>query len=478
MKSNSIPIVFVLATGCASPQTHIAQMPNEPYTITTVTKIAEPYRVQDMNDEFQSAELLNESGRIGTFRITYRPFHVQTVGSNPNWKKDDAKMQEYLRPRPAANWDPDLQRRILADLAKAGIDPDKLDDRTLVEKVSDWALKRSQFNSQFGLWMVEFENGVPTIPSDLRPSYTSQEPVGLSEKQVFDRELFGKGMYLNQTHGACTSTSTYMATILRAIGIPTRIILTVPACDGNDPNQVKLLTKAVRHHQTAQAIRLAGGSKGFVNHVFNEVFVGGKWVRLNYNRLAQPIVDANYGGLLTHVYTTTDISEVPFAKTWGARFALERGPTLSSVNPYQLVSAKDDLQIGTVFDNPVVETLTSVTVIQVLKKGDPALPAWAKLPADADAFLSIKEWIAGQNYMQLRDFESEAATTFTLTSPGHPTLTASLNGLKVSDERGGFQAFAVKLSGTPAPGVIYSLFPQNHGHAHTWKVDPKAVWKG
>jgi len=451
---------------------------NDDYTITTTVRLVQPYDIRAMNDEFQSAKLIGEKGGVGTFEITYRPLHIQQVTADPNWRKSDRKMAEYLLPRTCANWDADLKTQILSDLRKDGIDPEKLDDKTLVERVSNWALQRSRFNDQFGLWMIEFNHGSPTIPASLKKSFAENEPKGASLQQIYAQEVFGKGMYAAKTHGACTSTSTYMTTILRAIGIPTRIILTVPACDPNDKSQVKALTMAVRHHKTVQAIRLAATSNGFVNHVFNEVWVGGKWVRLNYNRLGQPIVDANYGGLITHVYTALDISDVPFAKTWGARYALEVGPKLSSVNPYQLVSAKDAIKPGVQFDNPEVPTLASATVTAVLKRGDPRLPKWAKFPDDADAFFQIKEWIKDQNYMQLRDFESGACSAFTLSSHGHPDVLAKLEGLKTSDERGGFQAFAVKLEGKLVAGVSYSIKPQNGGHSHTWRILPSVVWPG
>ena len=466
-------LIGVAAGSCFAGQTQ----PDDGYTIKTTLRLAQPYDVKAMNDEFQSARLLSEANGVGTFEIIYRPFHVQTVGSNPNWRKDDAKMVEYLRPRPCANWDEGLRAQILKDLKSAGIDPSKLDDKTLVEQVSNWAMNRSKFNDQFGLWMVEFDNGKPTIPANLKSEFDGQEPKGLPLQTVFNQELYGKGLYETRTHGACTSSSTYLATILRAVGIPTRIILTVPACDPNDSSQVKTLVAAIRHHKTAEAIRSAGKAQGFVNHVFNEVWVGGKWVRLNYNRLGQPIVDAYYGGLLTHVYTAKDVSEVPFAKTWGARYALQTGPKLSSVNPYQLVAAKDELKPGTPFDNPEVKHLKSATIIAIVKANDPDIPNGVSLPPDADAFLRIKEWIHGQNYMQLRDFVDDAAWTFPLEAPGHPSVDGTLTGLNVSDEHGGFQGFAVKLRAKLDPGTEYKLIPHTANKPHTWIVPPTLTWK-
>jgi len=462
--------------GSAAPKPSGPSEVGDAYTITTTTRIAKPYDVRAMNDEFQSARLLSEQDGVGTFEITYRPFHVQHVGSNPNWRVDDAKMTEYLTPRPCANWDADLRKQILADLRAAGIEPDRLDDRTLVEKVSNWALGRSKFNNQFGLWMVEFHDGNPQVAAGLKSSFKSNEPSGLPLGQIFDQELYGKGMYLNKTHGACTSSSTYMATILRAIGIPTRIILTVPACDPNDPMQVKALTNAIRHNKTAHTIKMGLASQGFVNHVYNEVWVGKKWVRLNYSTLGQPILDANYCGLMTHVYTATDVSEIPFAKTWGERFAIHEGPILSSVNPYQMLKAKDSLKPGVTLDNPKVAELSSSTIIRILKRGDSAIPTWAALPREADGYLEVKEWLSGETYSQMSEFESEASSDFTLSAKGQPDVRMTLTGLTVSDGRGNFQAYAFKLSDKPIPGVTYQITPHNEDHARTWTVGANVAW--
>jgi hypothetical protein len=326
--------------------------------------------------------------------------------------------------------------------------------------------------------MVEFANGRPRVAPPLRAAFAVNEPKGVPETALFDRELFGKGMYENKTHGACTSTSTYLATILRAVGIPTRIILTVPACDPNDPEQIKTLLAAVRHYRTRRAIRSGVAGQGFVNHVFNEVWVGRKWVRLNYDRLGQPILDPFYCGLMTHVFTTRDISEVPFAKTWGLRFGTEAGPKLSSVNPYQLLTARDDLKPGVAFDNPPIPALTSVTVIAVLKPGDPRMPSWVKPSQGNDALLQIKEWVKEDNYLQLRDFLSGAGHRFTLRAPGKPDVQAAITGSNYSDEHGTFQAMGVTLRGKLEPGTDYTILPANEGHPNQWIIPADVVWHG
>lgn len=452
-------------------------LPISDYTLTTTLRLVAPYDVKAMNDEFQDAKLISVADGVATFKITYHLFHKQEVRANPNWRQDDATMTEFLRPRPAANWDKDLQTQILKDLKADGIDPTKLDDKAVVEKVSRWALKRAHFNDQFGLWMVEFDHGTAKVPSNLRQAFNSQEPKGRSDADLFADEVFGKGMYLNKTHGACTSSSTYLATVLRAVGIPTRIVVTVPAADGNDPAQVKMLLAAIRHNKTRRTVAQGVASQGFSNHLFNEVFVGGKWIRLNYDVLCQPIVDPFYEGLMTHIYTAADISDIPFSKTWGPRFGMGQGPKLSSVNPYQLLSAEDHVDDPAHFDNPSVEELTSATVVAVLERGNPRLPDWVKFPDGIDALVQIKEWLPSEDYHQLRVFASTASTKFILRASGHPDVGLELPGGAIDDERGGFQAYVARLMGSPESGVEYHLVAVNGDHEHKWIVPDGIVFK-
>src|ERR1044071_6498518 len=116
-------------------------------------------------------------------------------------------------------------------------------------------------------------------------------------------------MFYQKVHGSCTSSSVYLTTIFRALGIATRIVFCIPPFDANDPKQAEMFYGAIHHHGVRETVRNAiDGMSGFANHLFNEVYVGGRWVRLNYSTLGQPILDARYFGLLTHIMTCSDLS--------------------------------------------------------------------------------------------------------------------------------------------------------------------------
>jgi hypothetical protein len=223
---------------------------------------------------------------------------------------------------------------------------------------------------------------------------------------------------------------------------------------------------------------------GFVNHLFNEVFVGGRWVRLNYSTLGQPILDARYFGLLTHTYTTADLSQVPLAETWGMRYFRYRDAKtkLSSVNPYRLIAVRDHFGANAKVENPEVPVneLRTATIIHLLRPDSPKIPAWVDRKSfdksGTDLLVAFKEWIPG-SHLQMRVFEKRVGQDFLLTAANHPQIHAKLGGLKLSQGDGSFQAYALKIAdadrGSIVAGADYTLQPINTNSDYIWQVSPE-----
>jgi hypothetical protein len=256
-----------------------------------------------------------------------------------------------------------MRADLVAALRTDGIDPNVLTDRQLVRLVSLWLIKRSRDRETFSIFDVDFPRGVPRVFPLLRAAFDKEKPSSSwTDQEMFDHEVLGRAMFYNRVRGACASTSVLMATVLRALGIPTRIVFFVPPADGNNPQQVQMLLSAVHHHAVHKALRHALPTKNqsgetFVCHILNEVFVGNRWVRLNFDELGQNTLDEDYLGLMTHILTTASLSEVPLAETWGLRAAADpkARPTLSSRNPYRLLKVSDHFGARKAIPNPEVE---------------------------------------------------------------------------------------------------------------------------
>src|SRR5262249_1320888 len=159
-----------------------------------------------------------------------------------------------------------------------------------------------------------------------------------SAEEQFAHEVLGKEMFACKTYGTCTSYAVYQTTVLRALGIPTRMITAIPIVDASDDAQLDWVDKHIKNHQVrATTYRgLVALGQGYANHTFNEVYVGHRWSRLNYATLGQNILDAQYQGLMVKVHTFNDLSEANFASTWGRRYALgQRDKNFPFNNPYR-----------------------------------------------------------------------------------------------------------------------------------------------
>lgn len=111
-----------------------------------------------------------------------------------------------------------------------------------------------------------------------------------SDHGQFEHEALGREMFRHRTHGTCTSAAILQGSALRALGIPTRFVLTIPIIDASGPDQVELAEKNLTNHKVRNAVFQAALSMGdsFASHTFLEVYVGKRWRRLNYG-LRAPI---------------------------------------------------------------------------------------------------------------------------------------------------------------------------------------------
>jgi hypothetical protein len=339
--------------------------------------------------------------------------------------------------------------------------------------VSTWLMKHSKYTTLFGIWDVYFPKGKPEVYPPLRAEFDAQKPSpSWSDQQMFGREVLGKEMFYNKVHGSCTSTAVLMATVFRALGIPTRIVVFIPAADPNNSRQVSMLLNAIHVHSIHSVVEegLPSGGGSFDNHLFNEVFVDHHWVRLNYDNLGQNIVDRYYLGLQTHVYTCKDLSDIPLAQTWGMRYAghAQAQPILSSVNPYMLLGASDHFGKYADIPNPPNPFIQSATVSGLYWPNDPVLSSQFNLASyHDDIFIGISEWLPDQDYHQLRTLFQNIGHDFVLRSSGLSDIKLSLSGNNMDSPDAHLQGFGARID--PADrknlqsGTVYTLACVNQG---------------
>lgn len=331
------------------------------YTIRLVIRYLPPFDPAVLNDDYQDARVRERNEDFIELEVVTYPLGTagEAIDANPNWQKDYPGMPE-LQPGVTTNGDEKMRQDVRAELKSAGIDVDSLTDKQVVEQVSSWAIRRGRSLDQvFTTYYVHFADGRPAVLPGLERAYRNEfardsKSYDWSIDQHFDRELMGRGMYYNKTRGSCTSSAVYLTTVLRAVGIPTRMIICIPPIDANDSRQQDMLLGNISHNRVrVPVVKGAAAGKGFAAHTFNEVFVGQQWHRLNYNRLGQPILDGNYLGLMIHLYTFDDLSTIDLASTWGRKYGLGlRDKEFRTANPYKTVEIQDQFGVHARLDNP------------------------------------------------------------------------------------------------------------------------------
>jgi hypothetical protein len=459
------------------------------YSVRAVIRIMPPYNLAAINDDYQDVRVRSQTKDYAEIEVVSYPLNTngEAITANPNWRKDYAGMKEYLQPGVTTNWDDGLRKDLLAALAKDGIDVDKLTDKEVVEKVARWILGRCSYKPMFCTMFVDFPGGKKaTVLPGVEQAFQREKGDGkwTTEEQLA-HEVFGKEMFYHRTRGSCTSSAVLLTTVLRALGIPTRMITAIPIADANDPEQIALVEKGIRHHQVRvnilNGLRRAG--RGFANHTYNEVFVGNRWRRLNYHQLGQNILDEKYFGLMIHVHTFNDLSEARLAPTWGRRYALGlRDENFKTGNPYRLLEISDHFGRESKVPNPPFErkehksiTITKAYWLQSTETPE-SIRQGARKPRQGEAHLYIHgdEWFPDRDKLQYQEFIARADKTFILRAKGHPEVKGALQMSFWADGPSNLREILMVVPkgefAKMAKDVAYSIHPVNSVADYQWKV--------
>ena len=461
------------------------------YSVRAVLRVMHPVNRKTLNDDYQDVRILTENKEYAELEVVVYPLNsnAKTIKGNRNWKDDAAGMTGYLAPGITTNWDQEMREELRHELANSGIYPDKLTDKELVEQVSRWLLKRSKYLSHmFCTYYVGFSDGKPVVPLELEDAFRrGKGDPKWTVQQQFEHELFGKGMFENKTTGSCTSFATCQTTVLRAIGIPTRMIICIPLADGSDPAQLEMIDKGLTHHQVRRDAYLgvSAGADSFSAHTFCEVFVGGRWRRLNYTTLGQNVLQQSALGIMIKVHTFNDLSEANLAATWGTRYAKGlRDDVFQHSNPYRLLELSDHFgKYATGVPNAPVAAYDhkQITIDKAYwpKSADaPQMVRDIKSAAEPGGrcfWIHCREWLENAGgYLQYPRFMNRADLNFILRAEGRPEVLCRLSRSNVAGGPKKLRELEVVISpaeyGKMVENVAYSIDPVNAAEGHIWKV--------
>jgi hypothetical protein len=464
------------------------------YSVRTVVKVLRPCNLAAINDDYQDARVLHETDQYVELEVVHYPVNAldAAITGSSDWAAPPEEIRAYLKPGVTSNWDDQLRKDLLEALRKEGFDPASKTDAEVVRHVSQWLLNRGTFQDVFGTYFVEIADGEARIRPGLEQpfrEYNGGVNARLPLAEHFQHELFGKGMFYNKCYGTCTSTATYLATGLRAMGIPTRMVLCIPAVDANDDEQLRLIERGLANNQLRQSLlRNLAGAKDFSAHTFNEVYIDGRWRRLNYSRLGANI-DSTFG-LMTHVHTFTDLSEADLTRTWGWRYGKgERDTIFKTSNPYRATEISDRYGVHCNLANPESKEHRQITIAKAYwhdaadAPGEVKNAYWIAKDRAGHLFVHGDEWFKGEHYAQYKEFMIRADPNFKLVADGAPDITGKLSSGYITAESQNLREIEIRFDpaefGKMLDDLTYRLVPVNGNEKYRWAVaDGVVVKKG
>ena len=314
------------------------------YTIRSVVRVMRPVS-QDLDDDYQDVRVLEETPTWVKLEVIHYPLNTvaSAIRADATWRDTAKTMKDVTSPGVTANFDHEMVRDLRELLKADGIDVDALDDKTLVERASKWLIGHTKEESlAFTGYFTHFPDGKPAIHPGCERGMGAYNRGKFEPAEQWQRDLFAKGMFAGRTRGSCTSSAIYLTGGLRAIGLPTRIVYCIPVIDPTDEDEVAML-RGLRHPEVRETLLEALGDKGgWFGHTFNEVYVGGRWRRLNYDTLGENIYGRHVFGLMTHVLTVNDWADAKSARTIGVRQSVGRYDDIfGHRNPYSTVELSD-----------------------------------------------------------------------------------------------------------------------------------------
>lgn len=459
------------------------------YSIRVVIQVRPPYDKATLEDDYQDARVLFECEEYGEIEFVLYPLNTvaEAIEGQRNWRKGARRFKEFVAPGTTTNWDATMRKELHRDLGKSGIDVRELTDADLATKVSRWALEHAPSLNRTCVWAVAFEDGKPSVPDSLRGKFDSNKgDAGWSDQDQFDRELYGAGMYRNKSRGTCTTSANYLTTVLRAVDMPTRMILTIPVVDGSDARNVEMLKRlthpVVRRDVTTGVTAL---QNSFAAHTYNEVLVDGRWHRLNYNRLGQNILDPDYMGLMVRVHTFKDLADAGLGKGWGLR-KNDFSHVFKGNNPYTTVTLSDGNGPHSTLEIPSVKDAERrwLTVTEAFWFHSDQRPAgigagWHGAQQEGAGHLLVRVKESG------RDFQTtwkQAGRTLELRADGEAVATVHTTGnwWPGSGGRPGISYMRISPSDFQKlqPGARYTLVPVHTSEDFRWRVEDDIVIRG
>ena len=294
------------------------------YTVGVAMKIRKPFDIETMNDLYQDVRIISGPDKTGYTYIEAIIYPETRVNFSPSpypLKELPPELQAYTQPGIATNYDPSMQAEVLNIVTGAKTDVE------VVERVLQWVETETTYYLDYSIPVVYY-----TYLADGNVqvrNYNGSLPV----EELLRTHYFAESMFRERTHGTCTSIATLKCAMLKAAGIPCRVIQTLFPISYHEDQTVPYVNNLKRDwHSVWHCVweQRSGQSPGWYNHAFIEVYLGGRWIRADRTlniRHEDPLC------LSLKILSVSDWSEVDFSETYPTDWIHNR--------PYYTLSIED-----------------------------------------------------------------------------------------------------------------------------------------
>jgi transglutaminase-like putative cysteine protease len=153
---------------------------------------------------------------------------------------------------------------------------------------------------------------------------------GVSGNVMQGTYLYADSMYWNSTTGDSCSYSTLMCSMLRAAGLPCRILQTLDPIYSHADQSEEYVSMLERTWNNDYENQPSGQPADWLNHCYMEVYLGGVWVRVGktINFYQEPRFYEAYEAMVDtlnfKILSVADLTEVNFSQTYPTNWITER----------------------------------------------------------------------------------------------------------------------------------------------------------
>jgi hypothetical protein len=289
------------------------------YTLKARLQVTGPLDITSMNNDYQDTRIIEEKKDYTECEIVFYTENTikEGIGRNDNWGGYGPEFDKYVKPYLYANWNDQMRKDLIQELNALGIDPEKLSDKDLVQNVATWiddSTTSIEYNHPPQFYLRYDKDGNFYVDESLRANFEKKvkRDKSITLNELVNKLVLGKQMYYNKARGACTSSTTYSATIYRALGIPTRHVCTTKIRITDD-----LINKVRNLKNPLVREVLISTRETSSNHMYNEVYINGRWTRIDYDELGFGNIKTGRGLYYQH-YSPNDLSELKMVDDYGA----------------------------------------------------------------------------------------------------------------------------------------------------------------